>query len=519
MKFSYLPVTEPQYIPNLVEHEVELIFAIILNKNLSQMIKIQNNLFENNQIYSHLIKQYKRIIPAKILNNMSSNFQDRVQDVVEMINSKHIVGQNESQGFEKNDQNIENTQQNQSKPTQATPPAPQPFIFDPNLYSIIILGHPGHFQAINPNTHYDLSPTSSETPSPSPKPPHFVEPSSLVTTSKPINIDNTPILATFGFKIPLFDLNLCSEYYKFDFHTKIWPLTLNPKPYDPIKPLEPLFSDLDEFAHENLLKVLIRYGESVKKNDEKNNEIKNNTQNPLLSSITHKNPLSDLHDPHLALAFDPKSFYEELAQKYPNFNLKNSYHFSKYETIISILYKHIIAISVDCAEYDLSHDYLYSESFDTQNGPQNDKHPKTLPIPIIPLTPLTPRPLTQFDTIPLDARICTFNNLPVLLNHATMQIIEKVSAVHQYTIPPTIPPSNTTQYLCNGYTLYLTHEGCNMCMMGAVHSRFENVFFLNQTLSGVLCTQYALQALPGINHRYNVYQVWIDEYNREEMGI
>jgi tRNA(Arg) A34 adenosine deaminase TadA len=58
-----------------------------------------------------------------------------------------------------------------------------------------------------------------------------------------------------------------------------------------------------------------------------------------------------------------------------------------------------------------------------------------------------------------------------------------------------------------------------MCMMGAVHSRFENVFFLNQTLSGVLCTQYALQALPGINHRYNVYQVWIDEYNREEMGI
>jgi len=56
-------------------------------------------------------------------------------------------------------------------------------------------------------------------------------------------------------------------------------------------------------------------------------------------------------------------------------------------------------------------------------------------------------------------------------------------------------------------------------MMGAVHSRFENVFFLNQTLSGVLCTQYALQALPGINHRYNVYQVWIDEYNREEMGI
>lgn len=71
-------------------------------------------------------------------------------------------------------------------------------------------------------------------------------------------------------------------------------------------------------------------------------------------------------------------------------------------------------------------------------------------------------------------------------------------------------------YLCNGLDLFLSHELCAMCGMAAVHSRFQNVFFLTPTIHGVLGSRYCLQHLPGINHRYNTFYITQQQKKKEK---
>ncbi|XP_076241441.1 putative inactive tRNA-specific adenosine deaminase-like protein 3 [Calliopsis andreniformis] len=61
-------------------------------------------------------------------------------------------------------------------------------------------------------------------------------------------------------------------------------------------------------------------------------------------------------------------------------------------------------------------------------------------------------------------------------------------------------------YLCTGYWTFLLREPCPLCAMALVHSRVSRIFYgtPNQN-TGVLGSKTVLHAVPGLNHRY---QVW-----------
>lgn len=61
-------------------------------------------------------------------------------------------------------------------------------------------------------------------------------------------------------------------------------------------------------------------------------------------------------------------------------------------------------------------------------------------------------------------------------------------------------------YLCTGYWAFLLMEPCPLCAMALLHSRVLRIFYgiFNKT-TGVLGTKTILHAVPGLNHRY---QVW-----------
>ncbi|KAF6026203.1 ADAT3 [Bugula neritina] len=66
-------------------------------------------------------------------------------------------------------------------------------------------------------------------------------------------------------------------------------------------------------------------------------------------------------------------------------------------------------------------------------------------------------------------------------------------------------------YICTGYTAYLTHEPCTMCAMSLLHSRIKHVHYEMATKSGALGSQYSLHYDPQLNHNFTVTRKQLDE--------
>ncbi|CAL7950690.1 unnamed protein product [Xylocopa violacea] len=68
-------------------------------------------------------------------------------------------------------------------------------------------------------------------------------------------------------------------------------------------------------------------------------------------------------------------------------------------------------------------------------------------------------------------------------------------------------------YLCTGYWTFLLREPCPLCAMALLHSRVSRIFYgVANENTGLLGSKTVLHAVPGLNHRY---QVWSGVLERE----
>lgn len=99
------------------------------------------------------------------------------------------------------------------------------------------------------------------------------------------------------------------------------------------------------------------------------------------------------------------------------------------------------------------------------------------------------------------------------LQHSVMVAIDHLSSNSIYQrenlLLKYVETNKTKEsYLLNGCSIYLTDEPCVMCAMALLHSRIENVFYLNSNPTfGSLGSIYKLHLLKKTNHRFNVYQL------------
>ncbi|XP_015185184.1 PREDICTED: probable inactive tRNA-specific adenosine deaminase-like protein 3 [Polistes dominula] len=71
-------------------------------------------------------------------------------------------------------------------------------------------------------------------------------------------------------------------------------------------------------------------------------------------------------------------------------------------------------------------------------------------------------------------------------------------------------------YLCTGCWVFLLMEPCPMCAMALLHSRVGKIFYgVSNEKTGVLGSNGILHAVPGLNHRYQVWSGILEETCKE----
>ncbi|CAK9819494.1 Probable inactive tRNA-specific adenosine deaminase-like protein 3 [Anthophora quadrimaculata] len=71
-------------------------------------------------------------------------------------------------------------------------------------------------------------------------------------------------------------------------------------------------------------------------------------------------------------------------------------------------------------------------------------------------------------------------------------------------------------YLCTGYWTFLLKEPCPLCAMALLHSRVSRIFYgVSNENMGVLGSKTILHAVPGLNHRYQVWSGVLEQECRQ----
>lgn len=73
-------------------------------------------------------------------------------------------------------------------------------------------------------------------------------------------------------------------------------------------------------------------------------------------------------------------------------------------------------------------------------------------------------------------------------------------------------------YLCTGYWTFLLREPCPLCAMALLHSRVLRIFYgVPNRNTGVLGSKTVLHAVPGLNHRYQVWSGVLEQECRQAL--
>ena len=128
------------------------------------------------------------------------------------------------------------------------------------------------------------------------------------------------------------------------------------------------------------------------------------------------------------------------------------------------------------------------------------QHPDELPISAILVDPKT----SQILLTAHDTRVSTKHPL----NHAIMNLLNKLSA-HFLSHPvQEVKDGEEEQYYAHLYDVYTTHEPCTMCCMALVHSRIRRLIFWKGTKTGAreLGWMKGDEEDPTLNHRYLCFE-------------
>ncbi|KAH3731478.1 tRNA-specific adenosine deaminase 3 [Pelomyxa schiedti] len=110
-------------------------------------------------------------------------------------------------------------------------------------------------------------------------------------------------------------------------------------------------------------------------------------------------------------------------------------------------------------------------------------------------------PLPSQATVSVSTPVTAVSFQPHPLHHAAIVCIEEISKHHLEK------DTESDDYVCTGYDMYITREPCVMCSMAILHSRFRRVVYgTSNPILGGLHSHYMLHTQRSLNHHFQVYR-------------